>query len=90
MFPLNREKSRGTFSPTFLEFQKQRRNKRHAMRKMLKKKRKQLLLKAFRTIYFYENAMKSIQWKLVEERFLCYTGEDPPPAIIHWFLEDRL
>ena len=90
MFPsmLKREKSRGTLSPTFLEFQKQRRNRRRIIRKIFKKKRTQLLLKAFNTIYYYENRMNSIHWKQIEDRFSQYTGKDPPLAIIHWFLED--
>ena len=43
---------------------------------------------AFNNIYFFEKRFDNTSWKLIEERFLDYTGKDPPPAIVYWFLDN--
>jgi hypothetical protein len=83
-----KKKSRGLTSPTFLRFQKQKRKRRRALKKIFKKMRKKLLRKAFKNIYFHEKKLDCISWKLIEKRFLEHTGTEPPPAIIYWFLDD--
>ena len=88
--------SRGLSSPTFLKFQKQKRKKRQALKKrrqvlkkIIKKFRNRFSMRqAFNNIYFFEKRFDNTSWKLIEERFLDQTGEDPPPAIVYWFLDN--
>ena len=90
-----RKKSRGVRSPTFLNFQKQKRIKRRALKlkkkeilkRILKRMKKKSLMKAFNNIYYYEKRFNSVQWELIEQNFLDFTGKQPPPAIIYWFLD---
>ena len=90
------KKSSGLTSPTFLQFQKEKRKKRQALKKgrhslktIFKKMRRiSLMRQAFNNIYFCEKSFNSIQWALIEKRFLKHTGRDPPPAIIYWFLDN--
>lgn len=85
-------KSSGLKSPSFLKFQKQKRERRHSLtkrRKILKKifkkmRERSIMRQAFYNIYFVEKGFDSIAWKLIEERF----EGDPPPAIVYWFLDN--
>jgi len=100
MFPsiTNRflKKSSGLTSPTFLKFQKQKRKKRqalkkrrHVLKKIINKFRNRIIMRqAFNNIYYFEKRFDSIEWKLIERRFLDRTGKDPPAAIVYWFLDN--
>ena len=100
MFPsiTNRflKKSSGLNSPTFLKYQKEKRKKRQALKKrrkalkrIFKKIRNRYIMRqAFNNIYYFEKRFDSIEWKLIERRFLDRTGRDPPAAIVYWFLDD--
>jgi len=89
-------KSSGLASPSFLRFQKNKRNKRQALKKrrnvlkkILKKMRERSIMRqAFNSIYYFEKRFDNTTWKLIEERFLDHTGKDPPPAIVYWFLDN--
>ena len=80
-------KSSGQNSPTFLRWSRKKREKRQAIKKLLKKRRKRLLRKAFEEIYFFEDKFQRQEWLLIEKRFLEFSGDLPPPAIVYWFLE---
>ena len=90
------KKSSGLTSPTFLKYQKEKREKRQALKKrrrslktIFKKMRRiSLMRQAFNNIYFCEKSFNSIQWALIEERFLHQTGRDPPAPIVYWFLDN--
>ena len=96
MFPpiITKKLSSGQNSPNFLKWLKKKREKRHtkirrrrALKKILEKKRKKLMLKTFKTLYFHEKMFDTKEWKLIEERFQHYTNDLPPPAIVYWFLD---
>ena len=90
------KKSSGLTSPTFLQFQKQKRKRRRFLAKrskvvkeVFKKMRERSIMRqAFKNIYFVEKGFDSISWELIEKRFLERTGGAPPPAIVYWFLDN--
>jgi len=83
--------TRGKSSPTFLKWMKKRRIKRQSIKKFLKKKKIFLQKHAFEKIYYEKNTQKWLfntkEWLLIENRFIKFTREDPPDAIIYWFLD---
>ena len=95
MFPsIFKKKSGGLNSPTFLEWSKRKRKKRHikvrqrrALKKLLEKKRKKQIFKAFENLYFHERLFDSDEWKIIEERFAYHKDGLPPHSIILWFLD---
>ena len=90
----NKKLSSGQNSPNFLEWSKMKRKKRHikvrrrrALKKLLEKKRKKQILKAFENLYFHERLFDSDEWKIIEERFAYHKDGFPPHSIILWFLD---
>ncbi len=90
----NKKLSSGQNSPNFLEWSKMKRKKRHikirrrrALKKLLEKKRKKQILKAFENLYFHERLFDSDEWKIIEERFAYHKDSFPPHSIILWFLD---